>query len=98
GDGQWRLFNIVKDPGETKDLAASEPQRFQRMLGHYQQYRRDNKVAPVPEGYSQMRQIVLNALLQSRKNVIAFLLTLLVLVPFYVAYKSTRATRTLPSD
>ncbi|MEP0391885.1 MAG: arylsulfatase [Erythrobacter sp.] len=98
GDGQWRLFNIVKDPGETKDLAASEPQRFQRMLGHYEQYRRDNKVAPVPEGYSQMRQIVLNALLQSRKNVIAFLLTLLVLVPFYVAYKSTRATRTLPSD
>lgn len=93
GDGQWRLFNIVEDPGETVDLAASEPQRFQRMLANYEQYRRENKVVPVPEGYSQMRQIVLNALLQWRENVIAFLLTLLVLVPFYVAYKSARANR-----
>jgi hypothetical protein len=50
---------------------------------------------PVPEGYSQMRQIVLNALLQRRENVIAFLLTILVLVPFYVAYKMTRADKAL---
>ncbi|WP_407873938.1 arylsulfatase [Qipengyuania nanhaisediminis] len=98
GDGQWRLFNIATDPGETVDLAASEPQRFQRMLANYEQYRRDNKVVPVPEGYSQMRQIVLNALLQSRKTIIAFLLTLVVVVPFYVAYKSARANRALPSD
>jgi arylsulfatase len=98
GDGQWRLFNIVSDPGETVDLAATEPQRFQRMLANYEQYRRDNKVVPVPEGYSQMRQILLNALLQGRENVIAFLLTLLVLVPFYVAYKSVRSNRALPSN
>lgn len=98
GDGQWRLFNIVSDPGETTDLAASEPQRFQRMLANYEQYRRDNKVAPVPEGYSQMRQIVLNALLQSRETVIAFLLTLLALIPFYVAHKMTRADRALSVD
>ncbi|WP_108787252.1 sulfatase-like hydrolase/transferase [Erythrobacter sp. Alg231-14] len=96
GDGQWRLFNIVTDPGETVDLAASEPQRFQRMLANYEQYRRDNKVVPVPEGYSQMRQIVLNALLQSRENIIAVLLTLLALVPFFVAYKMTRANSALP--
>jgi len=98
GDGEWRLFNIVTDPGETMDLAEAEPQRFQRMLANYEQYRRDNKVVPVPEGYSQMRQIVLNALLQSRENVIAFLLTLLLLTPFYVAYKSNRANRTLSGD
>jgi arylsulfatase/uncharacterized sulfatase len=98
GDGQWRLFNIVTDPGETVDLAASEPQRFQRMLANYEQYRRENKVVPVPEGYSQMRQIVLNALLQSRENIIAFLLTILALLPFYVAYKMARANRALPVD
>jgi arylsulfatase/uncharacterized sulfatase len=98
GDGQWRLFNIVSDPGETVDLAASQPQRFQRMLANYEQYRRDNKVVPVPEGYSQMRQIVLNVLLQSRENIIAFLLTILALLPFYVAYKMARANRALPVD
>lgn len=91
GDGEWRLFNIVSDPGETKDLSGSEPQRFQRMLANYERYRRVNKVVPVPEGYSQARQMVLNILLKSRDNVIALLLTMLLLVPFYVAYKMARA-------
>ncbi|MDG2511287.1 arylsulfatase [Sphingobium yanoikuyae] len=27
GDGQWHLFNIVADPGETTDLSAREPAR-----------------------------------------------------------------------
>jgi len=25
GDGQWRLYNIEEDPGETCDLAANGP-------------------------------------------------------------------------
>ena len=29
GDSQWRLFDIVKDPGETTDLAAKEPVLFE---------------------------------------------------------------------
>ena len=27
GDGQWHLFNIAADPGETTDLSAREPAR-----------------------------------------------------------------------
>ena len=27
GDGNWRLFNIAQDPGETADLSAREPAR-----------------------------------------------------------------------
>jgi arylsulfatase A-like enzyme len=87
GDGQWRLFNIVTDPGETVDLSASQAQRFQRMLSRYEQYRRDNKVVPVPEGYTQIKQLFSNILLQYRDAAIVFLLTLLVLLPFYVAYR-----------
>jgi arylsulfatase/uncharacterized sulfatase len=87
GDGQWRLFNIVTDPGETVDLSASQAQRFQRMLSRYEQYRRDNKVVPVPEGYTQIKQLFSNILLLYRDAAIVFLLTLLVLLPFYVAYR-----------
>ena len=32
GDGEWHLFNIKTDPGETNDLSAEEPARLQRML------------------------------------------------------------------
>src|SRR3546814_7299096 len=28
GNGRWRLFDIVADPGETRDLAAAMPDRF----------------------------------------------------------------------
>ncbi|OHC98435.1 MAG: arylsulfatase [Sphingopyxis sp. RIFCSPHIGHO2_01_FULL_65_24] len=27
GDGTWRLFNIARDPGETRDLSLAEPER-----------------------------------------------------------------------
>jgi len=88
GDGQWRLFNIVEDPGETVDLASTQPVIFQRMLSRYQRYQRENGVLPVPSGYSQMRQLVANTLqAQYRDSVIVLLLALLVLLPFYVAYR-----------
>ena len=87
GDGQWRLFNIVTDPGETVDLSTSQALRFQRMLSRYEQYRRDNKVVPVPQGYNQIKQLLSNIILKKRDTILVFLLTLLVLLPFYVAYR-----------
>ncbi len=87
GDGQWRLFNTVEDPGETIDLSASQALRFQRMLSRYEQYLQDNKVVPVPQGYNQMAQLLSNILLKQRDDVLVFLLTLLLLLPFYVAYR-----------
>jgi arylsulfatase/uncharacterized sulfatase len=91
GDGQWRLFNIVEDPGETVDLASVQPARFQRMLSRYLRYRRDNGVLPMPAGYSQMRQLVFNTLrLQYGERVITTLLVLLLLLPFFLAYRMKR--------
>jgi len=62
GDGQWRLFDIVNDPGEAKDLRQELPERFERMLRAYQAFTLDNRVQALPAGYSQGRQIVVNAL------------------------------------
>ncbi|MDA8826504.1 arylsulfatase [Luminiphilus sp.] len=88
GDGQWRLFNIVEDPGETVDLSGSLPVVFQRMLSRYQRFERENLVLPLPAGYSQVKQLVSNTLqTQYREGVLIFLLTLVLLLPFYVAYR-----------
>ena len=38
GDGQWKLFNIAADPGETRDLAAQEPAVFQRLQQAWERY------------------------------------------------------------
>jgi arylsulfatase A-like enzyme len=62
GDDTWRLFNIRRDPGETRDLATAERERLQSMLADYHAYVRDNNVLPVPDGYDQRRQVTLNGI------------------------------------
>lgn len=38
GDEGWELFNVVEDPGETKDLAQAEPEKLQELLTLWDEY------------------------------------------------------------
>jgi arylsulfatase A-like enzyme len=60
GDGQWRLYNLARDPGETTDLSASEPAVMQRLLDEYSAYAQRVGVLEMPEGYDSAAQIVHN--------------------------------------
>ena len=51
GDGQWRLFHLPSDPGETQDLRQSQAAVFAAMQADYAQYAKDYGVLPVPEGF-----------------------------------------------
>lgn len=62
GDGQWRLFDIVKDPGETQDLQRQLPDVFKVMQADYAAYASTNGVLPMPEGYSPTRQVLINSI------------------------------------
>jgi arylsulfatase A-like enzyme len=57
GDNHWHLFNIVIDPGETRDLKEEMPERFTDMMEAYRAYVTDNKVLPVPEDYTQFNAL-----------------------------------------
>jgi arylsulfatase/uncharacterized sulfatase len=59
GDSEYYMFDIVNDPGETKDLKAENPAQFQHMLNLYQRYAEENGVLPVPDHYSQDMEIAL---------------------------------------
>lgn len=63
GDGQWRLFDIRRDPGETRDLSAQMPERAAAMRTEYEAWARNNGVLPMPEGYDPIRQVTINALM-----------------------------------
>ena len=59
GDGQWLLFNLAVDPGETRDLAHEEPARFQALQARWEQYAREvGVVMPNPpfDHYKQLTQ------------------------------------------
>jgi arylsulfatase/uncharacterized sulfatase len=62
GDGRWRLFNLARDPGETRDLAAAAPALFAEMRAAYEAYAAENGVLALPEGYDVHRQIARNTL------------------------------------
>lgn len=60
GDGQWRLYNLAHDPGETTDLSVSEPAIMQRMLAEYAAYAKRVGVLEMPEGYDSIKQVTRN--------------------------------------
>lgn len=41
GTGQWRLFNVEEDPGETRDLAAEQPERLEQLVKAWENYAKD---------------------------------------------------------
>ena len=52
GDGQWHLYNIQKDPGETQPLNETEPQRLQKLVKIYDQYAKEKGIIPVADDWS----------------------------------------------
>lgn len=62
GDNQWHLYNIKKDPGETRTLENNEPLVLADLLAEYENYVRDNGVLPVPADYQQIKQAARNGL------------------------------------
>jgi arylsulfatase/uncharacterized sulfatase len=91
GDNQWHLYNIVRDPGETTDLKDQMPERFQTMRKHYDDYAAANDVLPLPVHYDATLQGIYNGLLDRFRAEIALgVLSLVVLMPFYIVYRSRR--------
>jgi len=88
GDDRWHLFNIKADPGETRDLSSERPERLQRMLAAYEQYVIDNHVLPMPADYGHIKQLAINMMRKElRETLLVAILALLILLPFYVAYR-----------
>jgi arylsulfatase/uncharacterized sulfatase len=88
GDGEWHLYNIASDPGEVADLRSEMTPRFQQMLSAYERYTRENKVLPAPPGYSHTRQLAANALAKRLgDDIVIAILTVLILLPFAIAYR-----------
>ncbi len=62
GDGQWHLYNIATDPGETRDLKDEMPELFQSLQNDYAKWAKANGVLPMPEGYDPIQQVIINSL------------------------------------
>lgn len=50
GSGEWELFNIQNDPGETTDLSKQEPAKMKAMLALWEEYVAQNGVILTDDG------------------------------------------------
>ena len=50
GSGEWELFNLKTDPGETADLAKKEPEKTKEMLAVWEKYVTQNGVILTGDG------------------------------------------------
>lgn len=41
GPGEWQLYDLEHDPGETADLKATNPEKLQQLLKHWDEYCKD---------------------------------------------------------
>ena len=51
GDGEWKLYNLARDPNETRDVRESHPEVFVRLMAAYEAYKAKNGVVLPPENY-----------------------------------------------
>ena len=61
GDGQWRLYDIKADPGETTDLSGEHPDVKTKLLDRYTVYARQMGILEMPAGYDSLVQLNANS-------------------------------------
>jgi arylsulfatase/uncharacterized sulfatase len=97
GSGRWELFDIVRDPGETVDLAAAMPDRVRAMAADYESYARAEGVLPMPEGYEAGEQITENAfralMLPRLKRALPWVAGAVVLIAVLIVWRRRRSAR-----
>ncbi|MEM8768824.1 MAG: arylsulfatase [Pseudomonadota bacterium] len=66
GDGQWRLYFLKGDPGETRDMAEALPARFEALKAAYANYAGRVGVIAPPDGFNPLEALRANTLARQR--------------------------------
>ncbi|MDX1958189.1 MAG: arylsulfatase [Leptospiraceae bacterium] len=68
GDGNWHLYNVALDPGETNDLASKNPVLFQELINEYQRYATSVGIFETPVNESAKKNLIKNQLFAAAKR------------------------------
>lgn len=92
GDAAWRLYNMAEDPGETRDLSDTMPDKKAELLIDYAAYAARVGVLEMPDGYNSLQQIEANtrAKLQKRYGWIIVPFGMVALVLSYLFWRLLR--------
>jgi arylsulfatase/uncharacterized sulfatase len=96
GDGRWHLYDLRKDPGETQDLQAQQPQAFAALQADYERWAQAQGVLPLPADYNPVRQVLINSFVNYwiptyKNTALAVLVSLAAAVAGFVFWRRRRA-------
>ena len=94
GDNNWYMYNLKTDPGETKDLAKTMPDKYELMMDQYTEYAKSVGVIEMEEGYSAEGEVGKKSVLKILQNnaiyLIGFLLLFFTLIWFGIKNRKRR--------
>ena len=98
GDGSWRLFDLARDPGETRDLYTELPAVAAELLADYEHYSLTQGVLPVGNDFNPWQQITINATLAIlSRNAPAFsAIAVLIVLLIYTGMRKRRRAGAVP--
>lgn len=80
GDGVWRMFDLVNDPGETKDLAPTNPALFKELTNDYETYKAAVGVLEMPDDYETVKEVTAKLMRRIKAAVKPYLIGLGILL------------------
>ena len=51
GPATWQLYDLARDPGETQDLAKTQPAKLEELIEHWKQYVNETGVQDAPSPF-----------------------------------------------
>lgn len=91
GDNKWYMHYLPDDPGEIHDLAAQQPDLFQKMIAAYQAYEKAVGVVEMPDGYYAEKEVGKKSLVALIKPILPYCLALVMgIVGFWVWKRRSR--------
>lgn len=90
GDATWRLYNLAIDPGETNDLAETEPELFADMMKSYEEYKEKYGVLEMPKDYEAVGEITQKLIRNIKKKVLPWFVAFVVALVGFIVWRRRR--------
>jgi arylsulfatase/uncharacterized sulfatase len=78
GDAQWRLYDLSRDPGETRDVSAENPELLESMVAEYKSYSEEVGVFELGPEDSAFKQLFKNVVTKALHKYWPYLLGVIV--------------------
>jgi len=92
GDGIWRLYNLVDDPGEMHDLSTSRSSKYAELIKDYDDYTKEYGVLEMGINYEPLKELTSKAMKKFGDDSRPWILGLVVLAFGISIFRILRST------